>query len=1066
MRSGPQFDFGGMVMKKRWFGLVLAAALSLSLAAVSYADTEPVKERGVALNVDEGADELKSFEKSTDEAVDASQAESVLDLLPEVGEEIHGFTVTAITDFPLKKGKIISMEHEQSGAKLIYIACDQPDKAFNIYYRTSADNDKGIPHVFEHITLSGSPEYPSATLWDQISNGTYNTYMNASTWTQMTDYKMSSLSEDQLLRIMDMYMSGLTDPLALKDEHPLRREAYRFELEEPEGDITVTGAVFNEMESANANITSKLSEEVMKQLYPGSIMSANTGGYRDDIITITLDELKTYYNKFYHPSNMLIAMYGDMDCSRFLEILDNKYLSRYEKRDIRVSDDRYRPWTGFRKAVVSLPVTEDASKEGSGAVSYSISLSDLGEYDTALMEAAASLLGDENSPVKQKVREAFPNASFECGVNAEIYEPVFYFDLMDANEGNGEKLKKTITEALDEIFEKGLNKDNIKGIVNRRRMASFLMAEEPGGIDLCEAFGLRWALTGDPLAYLEDLKALDQLEEEAESGRIEELLEKYLKDPKTSVLVELVPDPGLREMIDDAFEAKLADMKAGMSISEIAELVGNTVEFKTWSDLDGKNSLLDQFRAVDVADLGEETQHADVEEKDMDGIRVLTSTVDGAGYLSTDLMLDASSLSFDEIHDAAFLGEVLGSIGTQNYTAEKLDTAINNSIFSCSFGLEIIYDKKTGTPMPYFSASHMELQEEIGAASDLMEEVLLRSEFTDTDRIRMLADVAATELGYELNYSPARTGAYVGIAASRPDTQMYEYYAFRIPYLSYLKKVAALSDEEAEQYTDRLHQVLKKLLNRDGMVISAVGSDETIEEGLSSLESLTVKFTDEERTPVDYTEDLKAFTPSQRTAVAVNDSVSYNGVYADVRKTGITRDGKWRVIVNTLYQQLFYPAFRYDIGAYGLSFAAGERAGYIQSYRDPQVSASFAYFDDAPEKVAALKLDQDAVNDSILNVYSELAYPLSPLQLAATEIARVLENNDESYGEETLRNMKEAKEVTPEDISAASKEIGLLVKEGSRTTAANMATINKNRDLYDEVIDVLVRGDNAGRDDS
>ena len=217
--------------------------------------------------------------------------------LPEVGDELFGFQVTNITPYPQKNAQLVSLDHLKSGAEVLYFACGDTDKTVNVYFRTEAESDQGIPHVFEHITLSGSGKYPNADLFDLISGKTYNTYMNAGTYQQMTGYNMASLSEDQLLAIMDYYMDGLTDPLALRDEHPLKRESFRCELEDPEDDITVTGAVFNEMEAANAVMDRFAREMTAKTLYPESTMSFNSGGFRDDILTITMDELRTFYEK-------------------------------------------------------------------------------------------------------------------------------------------------------------------------------------------------------------------------------------------------------------------------------------------------------------------------------------------------------------------------------------------------------------------------------------------------------------------------------------------------------------------------------------------------------------------------------------------------------------------------------------------------------------------------------------------------------------------------------------------------------------------------------------------------
>ena len=476
-----------------------------------------------------------------------------------VGSVHSEFEVVEVYQLPELSGCAYRMRHMPSGARMLWIACDDPDKAFNVYYRTDAADNKGLPHVFEHITLSGSGKYPNSDLFDVISAKTYKTYMNAGTYQQMTGYNMSSLSEDQLLAIMDYYMDGLTDPLALRDEHPLKRESFRYELDDPEGDITVTGAVFNEMEAANAVLDRFVNVRTAKALYPESTMSYNSGGYRDDILTITMDELRAFYEKHYHPSNMLITLYGDLDLSRFLEKLDRDYLSKYDKKEITIEDRKYVPWKGERTETCVYPVTKDASAENGSVVSFAVSLGDISAYDLQLMDVVGTLLTAESSVLKQKMMHEFPSSVFSVNLREEIRQPVLSFELRDAAKGDAEKFRRILKDSIDEICRDGLNKDLVDSLVRDQQIETVLSAEQPGGIGVCSAFALFWSQWGDRLTYLDCVRAIENLREEADKGTLDQLLEKYLKTPEQAVLMEVDPGPGQRELLDEEFEAKLTE---------------------------------------------------------------------------------------------------------------------------------------------------------------------------------------------------------------------------------------------------------------------------------------------------------------------------------------------------------------------------------------------------------------------------------------------------------------------------------------------------------------------------
>ena len=52
-------------------------------------------------------------------------------------------------------------EHEETGAQVLYLKNDDPNKAFTIGFKTPPYNDNGITHILEHSVLNGSKKYPS-----------------------------------------------------------------------------------------------------------------------------------------------------------------------------------------------------------------------------------------------------------------------------------------------------------------------------------------------------------------------------------------------------------------------------------------------------------------------------------------------------------------------------------------------------------------------------------------------------------------------------------------------------------------------------------------------------------------------------------------------------------------------------------------------------------------------------------------------------------------------------------------------------------------------------------------
>ncbi len=78
-----------------------------------------------------------------------------------VGDVVHGFEVKEVTTFPLINADVTYFIHQKTGAELLYLANDDTNRVFELTFKTPAESDMGVPHVFEHATLGGSEKYPS-----------------------------------------------------------------------------------------------------------------------------------------------------------------------------------------------------------------------------------------------------------------------------------------------------------------------------------------------------------------------------------------------------------------------------------------------------------------------------------------------------------------------------------------------------------------------------------------------------------------------------------------------------------------------------------------------------------------------------------------------------------------------------------------------------------------------------------------------------------------------------------------------------------------------------------------
>ena len=71
--------------------------------------------------------------------------------------------------------------------------------------------------------------------------------------------------------------------------------------------------------------------EVNKALFPDTPYRFESGGYPEEIPTLTQEMFLDFHKTYYSPQNSFIYLYGNMDIDAYLSYLDEAYLSHFDK---------------------------------------------------------------------------------------------------------------------------------------------------------------------------------------------------------------------------------------------------------------------------------------------------------------------------------------------------------------------------------------------------------------------------------------------------------------------------------------------------------------------------------------------------------------------------------------------------------------------------------------------------------------------------------------------------------------------------------------------------------------
>lgn len=957
--------------------------------------------------------------------------------LPMPGDHIGGFVVESVEPMDVLGATAVTFEHEKNGAKLLYLASDDANVSFGITFRTPALDEKGKPHVFEHMTICGSEKYPDANLFFPFANQTYNTYVNASTYHGMTTYPLSSLSEDQLMTMMDYYLSGVFQPLLYTEPRMVSREAWRYELNSPDDPLSITGTVYSEMQGA-LDLSRLHAANVMNAMFKDGLTAHVSGGRPEAIRTLTYDELVAFHDAYYHPSNALIVLYGNLDYQKFISYIDQEYISKYDRQEVFVERGQVEPYTETLYAAYEAPVEQGAQTTDSTSISYAFTRNDATMEDALGLMLLCDVLNKDSSPVMRLMDERLPNVEASCTLDVDCPSPVLSFDITAANEEDRDTFVQAVDEGLAQILRDGLSQDDLAAALAGSKLSLMLTAEDSTlGVDAGTTISLFW-MAFDSVDYY---NAYERMVDTATADGLTALLKKYLTDNAYRCVCVTKPAAGLAEKNAQDLADELARKKAAMSDTEIQELAEQSKSFMEWSASPADAEILKKLVNMTVEKLPEILPAAQVKDDTADGVRYITSEADVGGVAQTTLALDASLIPVDKLMDANMYLSLMGYLGTEQYGKEELDTLITRylGVLACSMSAQTSYDAQASN---VYSASvtTLGLTENAEKGKELLQEILLHTDLTQVKDIKNLLtqSLYGMRMGLDSPLSAQRNRC----AATGSVADAFNVYLDSINAYGYVKELIALADSDPAALTARLESGRDALLHRNNAVVLCAGSKEAVEAYTKTAGELLALLPETDAQPGDFSSLLLNMTSE---AIVNNSTVHMNVVMTPSAEY----TGKEIVLSALVGDKYLMPQLRNALGAYGAYASFNKFSDTLFTYRDPNFEKTYEIFAALPEYLRSADISQKDVDNYIIGSYSNLLTIQGKLSQALTAA------NYHWLGltnETRLGWMKAAKATTVEDVRALADRVENLVNNGVRSTSGVESFVTEHKDLFDSVI--------------
>ena len=897
--------------------------------------------------------------------------------------DLNAYEVLQTEDLSDLKSKGTLLKHKKSGARVLLMENDDENKVFTIGFRTPPSDSTGVPHIMEHSVLCGSKEFPVKDPFVELVKGSLNTFLNAMTYPDKTVYPVASCNDKDFQNLMHVYMDAVFYPNIYQNDKTFRQEGWSYKLDNPDGELTISGVVYNEMKGAFSSPEGVLDRVVLNSLFPDNTYSVESGGDPEVIPELTYERFLDFHRKYYHPSNSYIYLYGDMNMEEKLRWLDEKYLSDFENEPVDSEIHLQKPFTEMKEVVQEYSIASEESEEDNTYLSYNKVIgTTLDEKLYLAFEILDyALLSAPGAPLKKALLDAGVGKDISGSYDNGVYQPIFSVISKNANVEQKEEFVRVIEDTLKDIVKNGINKKALRAGINyhefRFREADF--GNYPRGL----MYGLQlfdsWLYDETkPFIHMQAIPTFEFLKEQVETGYFEELIQKYLLDNTHGSIVIIKPERGRTARMDKELADKLQAYKDSLSKEEIDALVKATKELEEYQEEESAPEDLAKIPVLGREDISREIAPIYNKELETSGVKLVHHEVETNGIGYTALLFDLSGIPEEKLPYISILQSVLGIINTKNYEYSELFNEINVHTGGIGTSLELYTDVTKVKEKEFratFEIKGKALYPKMNVLFSMMREILMETDLGDEKRLKEILAMLKSRLQMSFLSSGHTTAALRSLSYTSPMAKFKDD-TDGIGDYEVVKELEENFEEKKAELIANLRQIAQQIFRKDNLIISYTSSAD----GLAPMEEAFAKIAD-----TLHTEEKEAEIPCEIHCVKRNEGFKTSSKVQYVARTGnfidrgVEYTGALQILKVILSYDYLWQNVRVKGGAYGCMSSfnrIGE--GYLVSYRDPNLEKTMEIYEGVVDYLKNFNVDDRDMNKFIIGTISNIDRPMNP----------------------------------------------------------------------------------------
>lgn len=904
----------------------------------------------------------------------------------DIGKEIHGFRVLSVTHVGEIAADMIEAEHMKSGAQLVWLDRDDENKSFCIAFPTIPDNDTGVFHILEHSVLGGSDRYPVKEPFLEMMKSSMQTFLNALTYPDKTVFPVSSRNDKDFMNLVRVYMDAVLHPSIYHKPEIFMQEGWHYEFPEDGGAPVYKGVVFNEMKGAFASADTVLENEIARRLFPDCCYSYVSGGDPAHIPELTYEQFLDYHKRFYNPTSGYIVLDGKMDIDAVLGMLNDEFLSDYD-RAASAAKTPVQPAVdgGLSTVYYELPPEEPKEKKARYAFASVPYLADE-RVDTVAAQVLSNVLcGSQQSPLKRRILEEKLGEDVRMGLIAEIAIPYFCLEVKNIDESSTDRLKEVLHDEIERLCREGIDKELLASSISS---LEFSMKERdfgfaPQGVGFCISVVDGLYYNHDAKYNLEFDDIFKRLYACAEGDYFEKLLAALVQSPHRCEVL-MLPSYEEGERLKAAEDERLALAVSRMSEEERLACRAAGERLIEWQNAEEAPEAAATLPHLQLSDISPIPSFTETREMTVGGIPVIRQSIGSPEIVYCRLYFNISDIPAAELPPLGLLCAALGELDTDRYTALEIAKYSGLYLGSLNFSIEPYTQKDhPETCKNYLCVSFSAVRDKLCDASKLVLNIMTATKFDNQQSIletvwAVCADMenALVESGNDI----AAARVFSGVSAAGAVNEHCEGFTF----YRYVKKLRENFQSEADALTAKWRSQLDKIFVKSRLLAGISGG---ADDAVNTVTDIFAALPEGEKCGGCAVSPLG----SAREGIIIPGDTSYAVMGGNLLNVCRKYEGCEPVISRIISLYYLWNVIRVQGGAYGTGAAAAESGNMLfYSYRDPDSAGSLKCYAETSRFLREFAQSGNDLTDIIVGAVAKTEPVLLPRRQAKVADDRYL----------------------------------------------------------------------------